>query len=109
MAKTLDSELKERLRAVLGDRRVTEADLRRLAEEGRACALILRAQLAKREQALAALSADPASSLSDIAEALREVNQLRPDLAELEALLDELEDRARQVRLAWVSAASGAH
>ena len=109
MAKTLDSDLKERLRAVLGDRRVTEADLRRLAEEGRACALILRAQLAKREQALAALSADPASSLSDIAEALREVNHLRPDLAELEALLDSLEERARQVRLAWVSAASGAH
>ena len=108
MAKTLDSELKERLRAVLGDRRVTEADLRRLAEEGRACALILRAQLAKHEQALTALSADPASSLSDIAEALREVNH-RPDLAELEALLDDLEERARQVRLAWVSAASGAH
>jgi chromosome segregation ATPase len=109
VAKTLDSELKERLRAVLGDRRVTEADLRRLAEEGRACALILRAQLAKREQTLAALSGDPASSLSDIAEALREVNQLRPDLAELEALLDDLEERARQFRLAWVSAASGAH
>ena len=109
MAKTLDFELKERLRAVPGDRRVTEADLRRLAEEGRACALILRAQLAKREQALVALSADPASSLSDIADALREVNQLRPDLAELEALLDDLEERARQVRLAWVSAASGAH
>jgi hypothetical protein len=109
VAKTLDSELKERLRAVLGDRRVTEADLRRLAEEGRACALILRAQLAKREQTLTALSADPASSLSDIAEALREVNQLRPDLAELETLLDALEEHARQFRLAWVSAASGAH
>jgi chromosome segregation ATPase len=109
VAKTLDSDLKERLRAVLGDRRVTEADLRRLAEEGRACALILRAQLTKREQALTTLSADPASSLSDIAEALREVNQLRPDLVELEALLDDLEARARQVRLAWVSAASGAH
>ena len=109
MAKTLDSELKERLRAVLGDRRVTEADLRRLAEEGRACALILRAQLAKREQALTALSADSASSLSDIAEALRDVNQLRPDLAELDGLLDDLEERARQFRLAWVSAAGGAH
>jgi Flp pilus assembly protein TadB len=70
VAKTLDSELKERLRAVLADRRVTEADLRKLAEEGRACALILGAQLAKREQALVALSADPASSLSEIAAAL---------------------------------------
>jgi hypothetical protein len=104
VAKTLDSELKERLRAVLADRRVTEADLRKLAEEGRACALILGAQLAKREQALVALSADPASSLSEIAAALREVNRLRPDLDELEELLEELEGRAREVRLAWVSA-----
>jgi hypothetical protein len=109
VAKTLDSELKERLRAVLGDRRVTEADLRRLAEEGRACALILRAQLTKREQALTSLSADPASSLSEIADALRDVNQLRPDLVELEALLDQLEGRAREFRMAWVSAGAGSH
>ncbi len=103
MRKTLDSELKDRLRAVLAERRVTEAELRKLAEEGRACALILGAQLAKREQALAALSADPASSLSEIASALRDVNQLRPDLDELEALLEELDGRAREFRLAWVS------
>ena len=103
MATTLDSELKDRLRAVLADRRVTEAELRKLAEEGRACALILDSQLAKHEQALAALSADPASSLSEIAEELREVNRLRPDLEELETLLAALQDRAREVRLAWVS------
>jgi uncharacterized protein involved in exopolysaccharide biosynthesis len=104
VAKTLDSELKERLRAVLADRRVTEADLRKLAEEGRACALILGAQLAKREHALATMSADPASSLSEIADALREVNRLRPDLDELEVLLEHLDGRAREFRLAWVSA-----
>lgn len=104
MAKTLDSELKERLRAVLAERRVTEADLRKLAEEGRACALILGAQLTKREQALATLSADPASSLSEIAAALQDVNRLRPDLEELEELLEQLDGRAREFRLAWVSA-----
>jgi uncharacterized protein involved in exopolysaccharide biosynthesis len=103
VATTLDSELKDRLRAVLADRRVTEAELRKLAEEGRACALILGSQLAKHEQALAELSADPASSLSEIAEELREVNRLRPDLEELETLLAALQDRARQVRQAWVS------
>ena len=103
MAKTLDSELKDRLRAVLAERRVTEAELRKLAEEGRACALILGAQLEKRERALSAMSADPASSLSEIAAALREVNRLRPDLEELELLLDELDGRAREFRLAWVS------
>lgn len=105
MATTLDGELKERLREVLDDRRVTEAELRKLAEEGRACALILGAQLAKSEQALVALSADPRSSLSEIAATLRDVNALRPDLDELNALLGELDGRAREVRRAWVSAA----
>ena len=105
MATTLDAELKDRLREVLGERRVTEAELRKLAEEGRACALILNAQLAKREQALAALSANPASSLSEIAATLRDVNTLRPDLDELKALLGDLDARARDVRRAWVSAA----
>lgn len=106
MPKTLDSELKERLRGVLADQRVTEAELRKLAEEGRACALILGAQLTRREQELVSFSADPASSLSAIASALRDVNELRPDLEELEALLAALEDRAREFRLAWVSAAA---
>jgi len=43
----LDTVLKERLHRVLDDprRRVTEAELRKLSEEGRACALILRADL----------------------------------------------------------------
>jgi hypothetical protein len=107
MRATLDSELKQRLRAVLshvGAERVTEGELRRLAVEGRACSLILSGQLAKREQALAALVADPASSLADIAAALRDVNELRPDLAELNALLGDLQRRAREFRLAWVSA-----
>ena len=106
MVKTLDSDLKERLRAVLGDRRVTEADLRRLAEEGRACALILRAQLAKREQALTGLSADPASSLSEIAEALtwltdfrlvtRADGSWRTNTDPWELLLRGLEERRRR-------------
>jgi chromosome segregation ATPase len=99
---TLDAELKDRLRAVLEDRRVTEAELRKLAEEGRACALIMSAQLTKREQALASMSSDPASSLSEIAAALRDVNTLRPDLSELNSLLDDLHQRAREVRRTWV-------
>ena len=47
VAETLDSVLKERLRAVLDSRPVTEAQLRKLFEEGRACALILSGQLDK--------------------------------------------------------------
>jgi chromosome segregation ATPase len=103
VAETLDSALKERLRAVLGQRPVTEAELRKLSEQGRACTLILGAQLARSEYRLAELASDPTSSLAEFAAAFRRVNELRPDLGELRALLEELHGRAREVRAAWVS------
>jgi chromosome segregation ATPase len=103
VTETLDSALKDRVRAVLGQQPVTEAELRKLSEEGRACELILSAQLERAEQTLAQLAADPASSLGDIASALRDVNELRPDLDELQALLAELEERARAFRASWLS------
>jgi hypothetical protein len=49
VAESLDSALKARLRAVLDGQPVTEAELRSMAEEGRACALILSAQLQRGE------------------------------------------------------------
>jgi hypothetical protein len=100
----LDSALKERFRAVLDRQPVTEAELRKLSEEGRACTLILGAQLERGEQRLGKLSSDPDSSLSEIAAALRELHELRPDLEQLEELLKELEGRAREFRAAWLSA-----
>jgi hypothetical protein len=103
LAETLDSALKERLRAVLDSRPVTEAELRKLFEEGRACSLILSAQLEKGERRLARLSADPAAPLADIADALRGVGELRPDLAELRDLLAALSTRAREFRASWVA------
>jgi hypothetical protein len=103
VAETLTSALKERLRAVLDGQPVTEADLRKLSEEGQACALILGALLRRDEQKLAELHSDPASSLADVAAALHDVNELRPDLDELEALLDKLQARAREFRASWVS------
>jgi hypothetical protein len=99
----LDAALKHRLRAVLADERVTEAELRKLTEQGAACALLLGAQLERTEQTLAGLSSDPASSLTEIAASLRQVNELRPDLDELHGLLDELNGRAREVRRSWVA------
>ena len=81
---------------------MTEAELRKLAEEGRACELILGGQLQRSEQRLESLSSDPTSSLAEIADALREVNELRPDLDELEALLADLQARAREFRARWV-------
>lgn len=103
-AATLDSALKERLRVVL-DRQsamVTEAELRKLAEEGRACALILGGQLERGERRLAELSADPGSSLAEIADTFRRVSEVGVDLEELRALLTELQGRAREFRAAWL-------
>jgi chromosome segregation ATPase len=104
VAETLDSALKRELHAVLDARPVTEAELRKLFEDGRACGLILAGQLEKEEQRLARLSADPAAPFTELASALRRVNELRPDLAELNRLLDELDGQARQLRAAWASA-----
>jgi hypothetical protein len=103
VAAFLDSALKERLRAVLDRQPVTEAELRKLTEEGRACRLILGGQLARGEQRLGELSSDPASSLSEIAATLRDLNELRPDLEELEGLLGELAGQARESRAGWLS------
>ena len=104
MAETLDSALKRELHAVLDARPVTEAELRRLFEEGRACALILAGQLEKEERSLARLAADPATPFTELAAALRRVNELRPDLEELHGLLDALDSHARQLRASWASA-----
>jgi hypothetical protein len=104
MTEALDSALKAEVREVLGGRRpVTEAELRKLSEEGRACALILHAQLDRSESRLAELTADSTSPLAQIAAAFKEVNQLRPQVKELDDLLDGLQSRAREVRAAWVS------
>ena len=108
MPGTLDSALKERLRAVLAGRPVTEAELRKLFEEGQACALILSGQLDKEERRLERLAADPAAPLAEIADALRGVNELRPGLAELHELHAELSTRAREFRASWVAAADTA-
>jgi hypothetical protein len=106
VAETLDSALKERLRAVLEDRPVTEAELRKLAEEGRACRLIMAGELRRNEERLVELGSDEASSLVEAAACLRRVNELRPDLRELDALLGDLEARAREFRASWLTGSS---
>jgi replication-associated recombination protein RarA len=103
VAETLDAALKQRLRAVLAREPVTEAELRKLVEQGRACTLILSGQLARGEQTLAQLASDPASSLAAIAAAVRRVNELRPELEELQMLLRDLDERARTLRAAWLA------
>ena len=101
----LDVTLKERIRTVLDDpeRLVTEAELRKLSEEGRGLTLILRAELQRLERRLGELDADPVTSLSAIGPAFRRVGDFREHLAELESLLSALDARAREVRTSRLS------
>jgi len=102
MSATLDVMLKDRLRAVLDRQPVTEAELRKLIDEGRASALLVRGRLEKVEGRLASLAGDPASSLTDLAGTLREVQELRPALDELQGMLAELQQRAPEYRRSWL-------
>ncbi len=102
MAQLIDSAFKARARAVLNGRPATEAELRKLFEEGRACALILDGQLENGERKLGELSSDPESSIADLAAAFRRVNELRPGRAELDEVLAELDTRAREFRASWL-------
>jgi hypothetical protein len=99
----LDSDLRSRVRDVLADPRrpVTEPELRKLTDEGRACALILHGELRRLEGRLGRLDSDPSTSLGEIADVFRRVHEFRAHVDELDRLLAELADRAREVRTAW--------
>ena len=99
----LDVELRARLRDVLVEPRrpVTEAELRKLSEEGRACRLILGGELERLEGQLARLDGDPASSLGEIARAFRRAHDFRAHVEGLDELLSALDQRAREVRSSW--------
>jgi hypothetical protein len=100
----LETTLKERLRAALEDpeRRLTEAELRKLDDQGRACNRILGAELERSQGRLAELDDDPESSLAEIADAFRRISVFRTHLEELDELLAALHQRARQVRTSWL-------
>jgi hypothetical protein len=102
----LDTALRERLRAVLDEpeRPVTEAELRKLSEDGRAYTLILGAELGRLEARLAELDSEPGSTLGAIGDAYRRVHDFRMHLHELESLLSALDARAREVRASWLLA-----
>jgi chromosome segregation ATPase len=103
VSEPLDAALKAQVRAVLESRSVTESVLRKLSEEGSACALILEARLERSERRLAELSSDPASSFAEIAAEARAINEVRPDLEELRELLADLDAHARRLRATWLS------
>src|SRR5947199_5441803 len=98
----LDFALIRRLREVLDDRPATESELRALKEQAEAWALTVSGQIESSERRIRRLNQSPASSLAQIASELRRVEQLRPQLNEVRDLLADLEERARQVRTAWL-------
>ena len=102
MTDTLDSTLTLRLREVLASGDTTEADLRELMDETAALVGGLRAQIRTGERRLRALNADSSSPLSDIADELRRVETLRPRLREARELSRLLDERARELRTAWL-------
>jgi chromosome segregation ATPase len=105
---TLDSSLTARLREVLANGDTTEADLRELTEEVGTQVRLLRAQLRGSEQRLRALNADPGSPIAEIADELRRLELLRPRLREARELARQLDDRARELRTAWLLRQAGA-
>jgi hypothetical protein len=99
----LDSDLRRRVHEVLADRRrpVTEPELRKLTDEGRACALILHGELQRLEGRLGRLDGDPSTSLGAIADAFRRVHEFRAHVDELDELMIALDQWAREVRSSW--------
>jgi small-conductance mechanosensitive channel len=102
VAATPDLAMLERVREVLADRPVTETELRLLSEQIDGLVRVLGAQLDGSEARLTELANEPASSLTGIADELHRVEALRPRLAEARSLLRDLEDRARELRTAWL-------
>jgi hypothetical protein len=102
VAETLDSALTARLREILASGSVTETDLREFSAQGDGWARTLRGQIRASERRLRALNADPSSPIAEIADELRRIETLRPQLAELRRLLADLEARGRELRTAWL-------
>lgn len=101
MPEPLDFALIKRLREVMNTR-ATETELRTLTEQAEAWARTVNGQLQASERRLRRLTANPASSLAQIAGELRRVEKLRPQLNEVRSLLAGLENRARELRTEWL-------
>ena len=102
MAERLDFTLSARLREIVGRGSLTETQLRELTARADGRARALRAQIRESEERLRRLTADGSSGVAEMADELRRVETLRPQLGEVEALVAELETTARELRTAWL-------
>ena len=102
MGGTLDTDLADRLREVLARGDTTEAGLRELTDEATRWVGVLEADTLASERRLRRLNADPRSPIAEIADELRLVDALRAQLREARELLDDLDERARELRTQWL-------
>jgi len=102
LAETPDLALLERLRDVIGNKPVTETELRGLIEQSDGLVRALDAHVAGSERRLTELTQHPDSSLTEIATELQRVESLRPRLEEARSMRAGLETRARELRTSWL-------
>jgi hypothetical protein len=98
----LDLALVKRLRQVVDGQVATESELRALADQADGWVRATDAQLHAAEARLAALNADPASALTEIAAEVRRVEALARERQEAGRLIQGLERRTRELRTAWL-------
>jgi len=91
-----------RLRETVARGNLTEAELRGLGAQADDLARALRAEIRDSERRLRRLNADGTSGVAEMADELRRVESLRPQLAEVEDLAADLEQTARELRTAWL-------
>ena len=87
---------------VVGGEATTESELRALADQAGGWARATEAQLRAADARLGKLKADPASPLAEMAEEIRRVDALGEELGEARSLLAGLEERARELRTAYL-------
>jgi hypothetical protein len=102
VAGRLDFALIARLREAAGDRPVTETELRTLADQADGWGRALTGQIDASERRLRELNAAEELSLADMADELRRLEALRPQLEEVRSLRAALDERARELRTSWL-------
>jgi hypothetical protein len=102
LAVTPGEEMFDRLREVLSEERVTEAELRSLTERADALVRVSSAQVEASERRLDVLSEDASSPLSEVAAELHRVETVRRSLVEARSLQAALAQRAHALRSGWL-------
>jgi hypothetical protein len=98
---TLELALRRRLAEVVAGAASTEAELRLLAEQGKALVHRREAAAEVAEARLDTLAFEPSAGVSELASELRRVEDLRGEVKRLRPVLSALEQRARELRGGW--------